>query len=122
MMGPFKFQRQLAGIQVLANMREPLFQLRQGVCDIVLVGKGDVAPHGIWTRRNASHLAQGAPPSFKQRSVFAVLIDQRSRQSGGDELRHATCEAIDVGALERYARPLPLMHEYDQLLTAGGAR
>ena len=32
------------------------------------------------------------------------------------------CEAIDVGALERYARPLPVMHEYDQLLTAGGAR
>ena len=39
-----------------------------------------------------------------------------------DELRHASCEAIDVGALERYARPLPVMHEYDQLLTAGGAR
>ena len=32
------------------------------------------------------------------------------------------CEAIDVGALERYARPLPVMHEYDQLLMAGGAR
>jgi len=39
-----------------------------------------------------------------------------------DELRHASCEAIDVGALERYARPLPGMHEYDQLLTAGGAQ
>jgi hypothetical protein len=39
-----------------------------------------------------------------------------------DELRHAACEAIDVGALERYARPLPVMHEYDQLLTAGGAQ
>ena len=39
-----------------------------------------------------------------------------------DELRHVTCEAIDVGALERYARPLPVMNEYDQLLTAGGAR
>ena len=36
-----------------------------------------------------------------------------------EELRHAACEAIDVGALERYARPLPVMHEYDQLLTAG---
>ena len=32
------------------------------------------------------------------------------------------CEAVDVGALERYARPLPVMTEYDQLLTLGGAR
>jgi transposase len=39
-----------------------------------------------------------------------------------DELRHRSCEAVDVGMLERYARPLPVMHEYDQLLTAGGAR
>ncbi len=40
-----------------------------------------------------------------------------------DQLRHRSCEAIDVGALEPYARPLPLMNEYDQLLTAaGGAR
>jgi hypothetical protein len=39
-----------------------------------------------------------------------------------EELRHRPCESIDVGALEQYARPLPLMHEYDQLLTAGGAR
>jgi hypothetical protein len=39
-----------------------------------------------------------------------------------EELRHRSCEAINVGALERYARPLPVMQEYDQLLTAGGAR
>ena len=39
-----------------------------------------------------------------------------------EELRHRTCEAINVGALERYARPLPGMQEYDQLLTAGGGR
>lgn len=38
-----------------------------------------------------------------------------------DELRHSRCEAVDVGALERYARPLPMMQEYDQLLT-GAAR
>lgn len=38
-----------------------------------------------------------------------------------DELRHSACEVIDVGALDRYARPLPVMHEYDQLLTAGVA-
>jgi hypothetical protein len=39
-----------------------------------------------------------------------------------EDLRHTTCEAIDVGALEHYARPLPVMHEYDQLLTMGSAR
>jgi hypothetical protein len=39
-----------------------------------------------------------------------------------EELRHVSCEAINVGALERYARPLPVMVEYDQLLIAGGAR
>jgi len=39
-----------------------------------------------------------------------------------EDLRHSACEAIDVGALERYARPLPVMLEYDRLLTAGGAR
>jgi transposase len=36
-----------------------------------------------------------------------------------DELRHIACEAIDVGSLERYARPLPGLHQYDQLLSAG---
>jgi hypothetical protein len=33
-----------------------------------------------------------------------------------DELRHLRCPAVDVGALERYARPLPVMNEYDRLL------
>jgi hypothetical protein len=36
-----------------------------------------------------------------------------------EDLRHAACEAIDVGTLERYARPMPVMLEYDQLLTTG---
>jgi transposase len=39
-----------------------------------------------------------------------------------EDLRHTVCEAINVGALERYARPLPVMLEYDQLLTAAGAQ
>jgi hypothetical protein len=39
-----------------------------------------------------------------------------------EDLRHTACEAIDVGALERYTRPLPAMHEYDQLLTRGAAQ
>jgi hypothetical protein len=38
------------------------------------------------------------------------------------ELRRHCCEAVDVGMLERYARPLPEMNEYDQLLTAGAAQ
>jgi transposase len=38
------------------------------------------------------------------------------------ELNHAVCEAIDVGLLERYERPLPMMNEYDQLLMAGRAQ
>lgn len=39
-----------------------------------------------------------------------------------EELRHCACEAVDVGELERYSRPLPVMQAYDQLLTAGAAR
>lgn len=39
-----------------------------------------------------------------------------------EDLRHTVCEANDVGALERYARPLPALHEYDQLLTTVVAR
>jgi transposase len=38
------------------------------------------------------------------------------------ELRHTSCEALDVSGLERYERPLPVMHEYDQLLSAGAAQ
>jgi hypothetical protein len=29
---------------------------------------------------------------------------------------------MDIGFLERYARPLPVMNEYDQLLQAGAAQ
>jgi hypothetical protein len=39
-----------------------------------------------------------------------------------EDLRRGACEAIDIGALERYARPLPVMLEYDQLLNSGAAR
>jgi hypothetical protein len=38
-----------------------------------------------------------------------------------ENLRHTECQALDVGALERYARPLPVMLEYDQLLSSGAA-
>ena len=39
-----------------------------------------------------------------------------------EDLRHTECETIDVGALERYARPLPVMLEYDQLLSSGAGQ
>jgi hypothetical protein len=38
------------------------------------------------------------------------------------ELNHVVCEAIDIGSLARYQRPMPVMNDYDRLLTAGGAQ
>jgi transposase len=38
------------------------------------------------------------------------------------DLNRVPCEAIDIGSLERYQRPLPIMNEYDQLLMVGGLR
>jgi hypothetical protein len=37
-----------------------------------------------------------------------------------ETLRHVVCEPVDIGSLERYQRPLPVMNEYDELLMAGG--
>jgi transposase len=36
-----------------------------------------------------------------------------------DELKHVACQAMEIGFLDRYERPLPAMTEYDQLLRAG---
>jgi hypothetical protein len=58
-----------------------------------------------------SSLASGCSDS----AAVAHLLD-------AEQLRHTECEAIDVGALERYSRPLPAMHEYDQLLTLGAGQ
>jgi hypothetical protein len=38
------------------------------------------------------------------------------------DLSRVPCAAIDIGSLERYQRPLPVMNEYDQLLMVGGQR
>ncbi len=38
------------------------------------------------------------------------------------DLNRVPCEAIDIGSLEQYQRPMPVMNEYDQLLMAGGPR
>jgi hypothetical protein len=35
-----------------------------------------------------------------------------------DQLRHAVGEAVDIGTLAAYERPLPTMIEYDQLFSA----
>ena len=39
-----------------------------------------------------------------------------------ETLNHVACEPIDIGFLERYERPLPVMNEYDQLRMVGGAQ
>jgi hypothetical protein len=38
------------------------------------------------------------------------------------DLHRVPCEAIDIGSLERYQRPMPVVNQYDQLLMAGGQR
>jgi transposase len=38
------------------------------------------------------------------------------------ELNHVSCELMDVGFLDRYQRPLPVMNDYDQLLAQGRAQ
>jgi transposase len=39
-----------------------------------------------------------------------------------EELNHVSCELMDVGFLDRYQRPLPVMNDYDELLTQGGVQ
>jgi transposase len=39
-----------------------------------------------------------------------------------ETLRRAVCEPMDIGSLERYQRPLPVMNKYDELLLAGGGQ
>ncbi|MBC8165762.1 MAG: IS21 family transposase [Bryobacteraceae bacterium] len=39
-----------------------------------------------------------------------------------DKLNRPPCEAMDIGSLGRYQRPLPVLNEYDQLLVMGGVR
>lgn len=38
------------------------------------------------------------------------------------DLSRPICEAMDIGSLERYQRPMPVMDEYDQLLAMGSRR
>ncbi|MGH9434354.1 MAG: Mu transposase domain-containing protein, partial [Terriglobia bacterium] len=66
-----------------------------------------------------SKLRESVDAALEAGCTDAAAVEHLLRQ---DELRRRGCEAVDVGALERYARPLPTMTEYDQLLTLGGAR
>ena len=85
----------------------------------------------------AQHITFGDPDFFNGVGHSMQIVETLHREHPGlsydvtikvehllrqDELRRNGCEAVDVGALERYSRPLPVMTEYDQLLTLGGAR
>ena len=49
-----------------------------------------------------------------------IAAVQHLVQSHG--MNRPVCEGMDIGSLDRYHRPLPVMAEYDQLLAAGEAR
>jgi transposase len=72
------------------------------------------------SRKHGHHKLQEAVESALASSCYDAAAVHYLLNA--EELRHASCEAIDVGALERYGRPLPVMDEYDQLLTTGAAR
>jgi hypothetical protein len=115
----------LAGSKPLAQMREaglwpPSFdQLWQGL----------ITRHGrqIGTRQMIELLkvAQKYGRAKLQAAIETALAAGCSDAAAvqhlvhAEELRHAPCEVMDVGVLKRYSRPLPLIHEYDQLLTGG---
>jgi hypothetical protein len=71
------------------------------------------------SQKHGHHKLQQAVESALSNSCYDSAAVQHLL--GAEDLQHTRCEAIDVGALERYARPLPVMLEYDQLLTAAGA-
>jgi len=72
------------------------------------------------SHRHGQHKLQVAVEAALSSSCYDAAAVQHLLNA--TDLRHVQCEVIDVGPLERYARPLPLMLEYDQLLDAGAAR
>ena len=72
------------------------------------------------SQKHGQHKLQEAVESALSSSCHDVAAVQHLLNA--EDLRHAECEAIDIGGLERYARPLPAMHEYDQLLSARAVR
>ena len=111
MMRPLEFQRQLPRIEILADMRQALFQFQQGVCDIFLISQRNVAPHGIRAARNARHLTQGAASGLEQRRIERLAIEAHER--AGAELHDASREvhvrAVSVGLGGTETRPGTLL-------------
>ena len=86
-MRPLKFFRQLLGIEILADMRQPLFQLQQRTAQITFVRDGDVAPHRIRTTRDTRQFTQRTAADVEQRRVFPKLIHQGGGERGRNHLR-----------------------------------
>jgi len=72
------------------------------------------------SQKHGPQKLQEAVESALSSSCYDAAAVQRLLNA--DDLRRRECEAIDIGVLERYARPLPVMLEYDQFLSAGRAR
>jgi hypothetical protein len=47
MMRSLEFHRQFLAIQIFPDVSQPLLQLKQGIRNILFIGKRNVAPHGI---------------------------------------------------------------------------
>ena len=94
----------------------------------------------IWQslmERHGNRRAPGRRSTAETGNRWPVPAERSDRDRAGDRLYgcrsgaasflltgsdRAPCEAIDIGSLERYQRPLPVMNEYDLLLMAGGQR
>jgi len=115
----------LAGSKPLAQMREaglwpPSFdQLWQAL--ITRHGKQPGTRQMIELLKVAQKHGRAKLKAAIEAALAAGCSDAAAVQHlvHAEELRHAPCEAIDVGELQRYTRPLPRIHEYDQLLTGG---
>ena len=116
----------LAGSKPLEQMREaglwpPSFdRIWQGL--IARHGKQSGTRQMIELLKTAQKQGRPKLQAAIERALDAGCYDAAAVQHlvNAEELRHTPCEAIDVGALQRYSRPIPLMTEYDQLLSAGG--
>src|ERR1700674_3757918 len=78
----FEFRCQFPRVQILANVRETLFQLLQRVAQVLAIGDGDVAPHRIGAAGDAGHLAEGSSADVEHGRVGAEFVDQRGGQGG----------------------------------------
>src|ERR1700683_3582714 len=77
-----KFFCQLPRCKILPDVRQPLLYFEERILQIALVADRDVAPHRIWTRRNACHLLQRTSACRKQWRFFAELLHQgRSKRA-----------------------------------------